>query len=296
MFRVPGLKPGGLPGGFGLHPVTTQFLGKGLAPPLQVGLARVESFTVDRLCPHAEVHVRVRLVVVQHHHILVVGQLGLCKLARRPLDDPRVRAAWHGQHDVERLAPVSFVCDQAAAIAPLVAQLVDSRPSLQDFALFVLHAETAVLADVPEVRRNGQHAPPSPGDLDHDLRRPLHHGGFNALADGVRALMQAPITQSGLRPHLDHPVAREEQAITPLDEYPVDVRRLAHGFLLEVTGWPGAWSLWMTHAGADRPSGPPPGRGDAGRLRPACRACRGRPLLFARCSGPADARGCGCSG
>lgn len=48
--------------------------------------------------------------------------------------------------------------------------------------------------------------------------------------------MQAPITQPGLRLDLDYPVARVEQAITPLDEHPIDVWRLARGVLVEVTG------------------------------------------------------------
>jgi hypothetical protein len=35
------------------------------------------------LGPHAYVHMRVRLVVVQHHHNLVVPHLGLCELPCR---------------------------------------------------------------------------------------------------------------------------------------------------------------------------------------------------------------------
>lgn len=140
---------------------------------------------MPRLGPHADVHMRDGLVVVWHHHVLVVRQLGLCELTRCPLDDQRVGVPGHGQHDVEGLATVAFISDLAAPVELVVGQFVYGRFAPHRVATVVLDGEPAVLADVVKVCRIRQHAPPSPGDLDHDLRRPFHHSGFDALADGV---------------------------------------------------------------------------------------------------------------
>jgi len=62
---------------------------------------------------------RVGLVVVQHHHVLVVGHLGLREFARRFLHDQRVGTARHGQHDVEGFAPIANLFNLAAAETPI---------------------------------------------------------------------------------------------------------------------------------------------------------------------------------
>ena len=99
-----------------------------------------------------------------------------------------------------------------------------------------LDVEPAVFADVTEVGRNGLHAPPSPGDLDHDLLRPAHDRGFDALADSGRPLSHGTTVQPGLGLDLDDPVARVEQAVTPLNEHAINVGCLGHGVLLGVSG------------------------------------------------------------
>jgi hypothetical protein len=95
----------------GLDAQPAQPFRKGLAPALQIGLARVQAFAVLGLCPHADVHMRVRLVVVQHHHVAVVCQLDPGELARCMLDDQRIGAVRHRQHDVDGLAPRAVVVD-----------------------------------------------------------------------------------------------------------------------------------------------------------------------------------------
>ena len=89
---------------------------------MQVDFARIQALAVLRLGAHADCTCGLAMVV-QHHHILVVGQLGLRELARRPLHGQRVGATRHRQHEVERLAPVADVLNEAAAIAPVVGQL-----------------------------------------------------------------------------------------------------------------------------------------------------------------------------
>jgi hypothetical protein len=160
-----------LPRGFRLDALLAQLRRKGLAPAVQVRLARVQAPAVLRLRTHADVHVRVGLVVVQHHHALVVGQLGLRELACRPLNARRVAAARHRQHDVEGLAPRARVLDQAAAVAPVVDQLAKRILAAHRLAALVLDLESAVLADVAEVRGDRLHAAPAARHLDHHLRR-----------------------------------------------------------------------------------------------------------------------------
>jgi len=59
---------------------------------VQIGLARVEALAVLGLGTHADVYMRVGLVVVQHHHVLVVSPLALRELARRALHGQRIGA------------------------------------------------------------------------------------------------------------------------------------------------------------------------------------------------------------
>ena len=66
----------------GLDAPAAQLLGKGLAPAVQVFLARIQAFAVTPFRAHADVHMRIGLVRVQHHHVAVVRQLGLRELAR----------------------------------------------------------------------------------------------------------------------------------------------------------------------------------------------------------------------
>ena len=99
--------PTGEPRCFGLDAPVAQLLGEGLPPAVQIDLARVQALAVLGLGPDADVHMWVGLVVVQHHHLLVIRQLDLGELARGVLQAQRVGPAWHRQHDIEGLAPLS---------------------------------------------------------------------------------------------------------------------------------------------------------------------------------------------
>ncbi len=117
--------PRRLPRRLGLDPALAQLLREGLAPAVQVGLARVQALAVLRLGAHADVHVRVGLVVVQHHHVLVVGQLGLAR-TRAP---PTARSAGRVPRGIDSMMLKASrrsldVLDQAAAEAPVVGQFV----------------------------------------------------------------------------------------------------------------------------------------------------------------------------
>jgi hypothetical protein len=90
--------------GFGLDAPVAQLLGKGLAPAVQVFLAGVQAFAVSPLRANADVHVRIRLVRVQHHDVAMVRQFGLGELARRLAHHASIGAGRHRQHDVEGLA------------------------------------------------------------------------------------------------------------------------------------------------------------------------------------------------
>jgi len=74
---------------------------------------------------------------------------------------------------------------------------------------------------------DGFHAPPSPGDLDHDLRRSADDG-FDAVANH-RGATRAPVKTGRIR--LDDAVAGIEQAIAPLDELGFGRTIFAHGRL-----------------------------------------------------------------
>ena len=91
------------------------------------------------------------------------------------------------------------VVDQAAAEAPVVGQLAQRLLAAHRLAALVLDVEPAVLADVAQVRRDGLHAAPAAGDLDHDLRRAAHDGGLDALADRRGALSRRECAELRLR-------------------------------------------------------------------------------------------------
>lgn len=74
---------------------------------MQVGFAGIQALAVPRLRTHADVDVRVGLVIVQDHHVLVISQFRLSKLSRRALHGQRVSSPRHRQHDVERFAPMA---------------------------------------------------------------------------------------------------------------------------------------------------------------------------------------------
>jgi hypothetical protein len=172
---------------FGLDALPAQALRKGLAPALQVGLAWVQPLAVLGLRPHAEVHMRVRLVVVQHHHVVVVGQPDPGELARRLLHGQRIGAARHRQHDVVGLASGAVVVDARAAHLPLPLDGLQCLLAAFGDAAIVFDRQPAVLADVAQVCGDGHHAPAAAGDLDHHLRG-APDGGRDAAADGGSAL------------------------------------------------------------------------------------------------------------
>jgi hypothetical protein len=53
----------GLTARFGVDAPAPKLLGEGLAPPMQVGLARVQALAVPGFGSHADVHMRVGLVL-----------------------------------------------------------------------------------------------------------------------------------------------------------------------------------------------------------------------------------------
>jgi hypothetical protein len=75
-----------------------------------------------------------------------------------------------------------------AAQPPLPLDVVQGLLAALDSTPVVLDLEPAVLCDVAEVGGDGFHAPPSPGDFDHDLRRPPN-GGLDAVPDDVARLV-----------------------------------------------------------------------------------------------------------
>ena len=77
----------GLPRCLCLDAIASQLFSKGFAPAVQVVLARVEALAQPRYRTHADVHVRVGLVVVQNHDVFVVRQLGLRNLPCGALHD-----------------------------------------------------------------------------------------------------------------------------------------------------------------------------------------------------------------
>ena len=138
---------------------------------MQIGLAWAQALATFRFGANAEVHVGIGLVVVQHHDVLVVAQLGLGELTRRAKDAEGVGAPRHRQDDVERLATMADVVDQGSAVAPVLREFPHRVSPARDLALLVLDVEAAVLADVAEVGSNRLHATTTPSHLDHDLGR-----------------------------------------------------------------------------------------------------------------------------
>lgn len=130
----------------GLDPPTAQPLRKGLAPAAQVFLARVEALPVATFGPYAQVHVRIGLVGVQHHHVAVIRQLGLGELARGALQEFGFRARRHRQHDVESLAAFADLRDARAAQAPLVHQIAQRFLAFVGKAPVVLDGQPAISA------------------------------------------------------------------------------------------------------------------------------------------------------
>ena len=117
---------------------------------------------------------RVGLMVVQDHHVLVIGQLGLCELSRGTVNGQWIDASWHRQDQVEGLAR-TLCLDQGATKAPF-GQLAE-RLRLESTASIVLELEPTMLADIAEVGCNRVHPAPPAGDLDHHLRRPANDRG-----------------------------------------------------------------------------------------------------------------------
>src|SRR5688572_10078572 len=198
-----------------------------------VSLARVEARAVLGLGANAQVHLRVGLVVVQDHHVLVVGELAPSEFPGCPVEQVRVGAAWHRQHHVERLPARAHVGDQGASEPPVLRQLADRFLAAADIALVVLNLNAAMLADVTEVRRDGLHSAPAASHLDHHLGCAAHHGGLDACADDRCTVPAWQRAELRLRLGLDDAVARIEQAIAPLNQHAVDVMRFGHGRLLQ---------------------------------------------------------------
>src|ERR1019366_1251215 len=124
--------------------------------------------------------------------------------------------------------PVAHVVDVGAAELPLSLDVEQGVLAALDDAPVILDLEPAVPGDVAQVGSYCPHAPPSPGDLDHDLGRSAN-GGFDVAADHLGA---ARTEAKAGRVGLDDAVARIEEAVAPLDEDGVDRWICAHGELL----------------------------------------------------------------
>ena len=88
--------PSQLPRSFSVDPALLQLLGEDLSPATQIGLARIEPLAVLGFGLHRQVDMRMGLMVVQHHHIAVIGELALRELPGPrsvPIRD-RCPAAW----------------------------------------------------------------------------------------------------------------------------------------------------------------------------------------------------------
>src|ERR1019366_1330190 len=120
------------------------------------------------------------------------------------------------------------VVDVGAAELPLSLDVEQGALAALDDAPVIFDLEASVPGDVAQVGSYCLHAPPSPGDFDHDLGRSAN-GGFDVAADHLgTARTEAKAGRVGL----DDAVARIEEAVAPLDEDGVDRWICAHGELL----------------------------------------------------------------
>ena len=182
-----------------------------------------------RVRPHAQVHMRIGLEVVQHHHVAVAGEFRLGELACGALHSQWVGASRHRQHDVEGFAPIAALGDARATVTPLICHVLHRLFALALQASVVLHWQPASLADVAEVRSDGHHAPSTPGDFDHDLRGAAYGDGLDALTDGCSAF---PQRAAEAWPNLSGgyaSVAVVEQLVAALDQHTIDCSRVVHG-------------------------------------------------------------------
>ncbi len=212
-----------LPGSFflGLDAPSAQPLSKGLAPPAQVFLARIQAFAVTPFRAHADVHMRVRLVRVQDHHVAVVRQLGLRKLPRGLPQHMGIRAGRHRQHDVEGLAALADLRDARAAEPPLIGDRAQGLPALAHGAAVVFDRKPPCLGDVAQVGCDGAHATTAASDLDHHLGRAALNRRADALLQQLGALPNGCLRQNR-RTGRGHAVRRVEQPVTPLHEQAID--------------------------------------------------------------------------
>jgi hypothetical protein len=213
--------------GFGLDAALPQLLGKDLPPASQVGLARVEAPTILALGAHGQVHMRIGLVGVQHHHVAVIPQFHPGKGPGGILQRRFRRAGRHRQHDIEGFATLTAFVDARACMAPLLDQVMHAFLAFMHHAAVVFDRQPALLADVPKVRGDGGHAAPATGDLDHHLWRAAHDGGVQARPDATGTVVEPRPTENGRR-RADDPVAWVEQAVTPLHEEAVEGRGHCH--------------------------------------------------------------------
>jgi hypothetical protein len=112
--------------------------------------------------------------------VLVAAQLGPRELSCSAPHDGCIRTAGHGQHDIEGFSPRADVVNQTAAEAPLVYMLPYGALAPHGLTAIVFDVESTVLADVAQMRGDCGHATSTSGHLDHHLRRPPHHGPFDA--------------------------------------------------------------------------------------------------------------------
>ena len=111
----------------GVDSALAQLLGKDLSPAAQIRLARIEPLAVLGLGLHRQVDMRMRLMVVQNHHVAVIGELDLRELPGREEHRLGISASGHGQHDVERLATLADIWNVGTAQPPLALDVVQGH-------------------------------------------------------------------------------------------------------------------------------------------------------------------------
>ena len=180
-----------MPTGHRVDTAVLQVAGKHRAPAVEICLARCQAHAVVAISADRQVHVGSALVFVQHEHILVSLEQFARRLASGFAHGRGGRAGRHRENNVESLAPRTVVVDVRTGDPPLVGQLDQAFSALYLLAALVLDLQRlapapgfflALATDVPEVGRDGLHATPTPGDLDHHLRRARRHSAANAAA------------------------------------------------------------------------------------------------------------------
>ncbi len=183
----------------------------------------------------------VGLVGVQHHHVAVVRQFGLGKLARGLQHDASLGTGRDGQHDVERLAAFADIRDARAAETPLIGDRAQGLLAFTYGTAVVFDRQSPCLGDVAQVGRNGTHATPTAGHLDHHLRHAALDRRADALTQGLGTLLHRQVGQRWSVRRLAAAVRGIEQPVEPVPDSwtPRSAMSVIHGRPVRVLIEPG---------------------------------------------------------